>query len=58
MKPETPFDKTRKDKIVAFQLENSLKGLESKRPKKIVLIEQKQEESSILDESNILNEDI
>ena len=58
MKPESPFDKTRKDKISAFQLENSLKGLESKRKKKIVLFEGKQEESGLLDESNILNEDI
>jgi hypothetical protein len=58
MKPETPFDKTRKDKIGAFQLETSLKGLESKRTKKIVLFEQKNEESDLLNESNILNEDI
>lgn len=58
MKPESPFDKTRKDKTSAFQLENSLKGLESKRKKKIVLFEGKEEESSLLDESNILNEDI
>lgn len=58
MKPETPFDKTRKDKINPFQLENSLRGLESKRPKKIVLYEEKREESQLLDESNILNEDI
>lgn len=58
MKPETPFDPTRKDKISAFQLESSLKGLESKRRKKIVLFEEKQQESSLLDESNILNEDI
>ena len=58
MKPESPFDATRKDKISAFQLESSLKGLESKRRKKIVLFEEKQQESSLLDESNILNEDI
>ncbi len=57
-KPETPFDKTRVDKIKPFALESSLKGLEDKRKKKMVIFEQKDSESDLLNENNILNHDI
>jgi len=57
-KPETPFDATRTDKIKPFAMESSLKGLEGKRKKKIVLYEQKQDDSDLLDEKNIINNDI
>jgi hypothetical protein len=58
MKPSTPLDKTRIDKVKPFAMESSLKGLEDKRKKKIVLYEQKDQESSLLDESNLINHDI
>lgn len=58
MKPETPFDKTRKDNIRAFALESSLRGLKDKKSKKVVIFEQKDSESSLLDESNIINHEI
>lgn len=58
MRPDTPLDKTRIDKVKPFAMEAALKGLEGKRRKKIVLYEQKDQESGLLDESNIINHDI
>jgi hypothetical protein len=58
MKPSTPLDKTRVDKVKPFAMESALKGLEGKRKKKIVLYEQKDQESGLLDESNLINHDI
>ena len=57
MKPESPFDKTRTDKVKPFALE-SLKSLMNKKSKKIVIFEQKESESTLLDERNISNHDI
>jgi hypothetical protein len=39
-------------------MESALRGLEGKRKKKIVLYEQKDQESGLLDESNLINHDI
>jgi len=58
MKPETPFDKTRKDKIKPFAMEQTLRQIKGKNSKKIVIFEQKEEEPGLLDEKNILNHDI
>lgn len=57
MKPESPFDKTRTDKVKPFALE-ALKSSINKKSKKIMIFEQKESESTLLDEINIINHDI
>jgi len=57
MKPESPLDKTRTDKVKPFALE-SLKSSMNKKSKKIMIFEQKESESTLLDEINIINHDI
>lgn len=58
MKPETPLDKTRKDKVRPFAMEQTLSQLKGRNSKKVVIFEQKEAEPGLLDEKNILNHDI